>query len=107
MNFYCIGDEVTVRGFSLAGIAGRVVTSAAEAKAALDDAMANPELGIVILTQAAEAWMREQVDTLRLERDRPLIVEIPGPWGRAAGGRTLRQLVRSAVGINVVAEKGA
>jgi vacuolar-type H+-ATPase subunit F/Vma7 len=107
VKFYCIGDEDTVRGFHLAGVPGRVVTSAAEAKTALEESTADPELGILILTQAANAWMREQVDTLRLERDRPLIVEIPGPGGRPTGGQTLRQLVHSAVGISLDARKGA
>ncbi len=107
MKFYCIADEDTVRGFRLAGVEGRVVTSAPEAAEALDQATARAEHGVVILTQQVGAWLREQVDAWRLERDRPLLVEIPGPAGRVPGGKTLRQLVHSAVGIRVDKEKGA
>ncbi len=101
MKFYCIADEETVRGFRLAGVEGRVVTSAPEAVEALHQAAARAQYGIILLTQPAGAWMREQVDAFRLERDRPLLVEIPGPDGPLAGRKTLRQLVSSAVGIRV------
>lgn len=107
MKFYCIADEDTVRGFRLTGVEGRAVTSPPEAAAALEAAAARPEHGIVILTQGVAAWIREQVDAFRLERDRPLLVEVPGPEGPLAGRKTLRQLVRSAVGIHVDKGKGA
>lgn len=107
MNFYCIGDEDTVRGFRLAGVAGRAVASAPEAAGVLKQAAAHAEHGIVIVTQPVASWMREQVDALRLERDHPLLVEIPGPAGPLAGRRTLRQLVHSAIGIRLDNRKGA
>ncbi len=107
MKFYCIADEDTVRGFRLAGVEGRVVTSAAEAIEALHAAAALAEHGIVILPQPVAAWMREQVDAFRLERDHPLLVEIPGPDGPLAGRKTLRQFVHSAVGVRVEPGKGA
>jgi len=107
VRFYCIADEDTVRGFRLAGVEGRVATSAREAAEALNHAVAHAEHGIVILTQQVSAWMREQVDAFRLGRDRPLLVEIPGPAGPLAGRKTLRQLVHCAVGIRVDKDKGA
>jgi V/A-type H+-transporting ATPase subunit F len=106
VTFYCIADEDTVRGFRLAGVEGRAVASPQEAIEALNAAAACVEHGIVILTQPVAAWMREQVDTFRFERDRPLLVEIPGPQGPLAGRKTLHQLVHSAVGIRVDKEKG-
>ena len=92
MKFVCIADEDTARGFRLAGVA---------TVATLEAATANPECGIVIITEEVAAGMREQVDRFRLEHDRPLIVEIPGPAGSLAGRKGLRRLVQQAVGINV------
>ncbi len=106
MKFYCIADEDTVRGFRLAGVEGCAVTSATEAADALEAAAARSGHGIVILTQPVAAWLREQVDAFRLERDDPLLVEIPGPGGPLAGRQTLRQLVQSAVGIHMDQGKG-
>jgi V/A-type H+/Na+-transporting ATPase subunit F len=101
VNFFCIADEDTVRGFRLAGVGGKVVTTPEEAGAALSQAAAQANLGIVILTQQVAAGIRRLVDDFRLERDRPLLVEIPGPEGSATDGNSLRQVVRSAVGISL------
>jgi V/A-type H+/Na+-transporting ATPase subunit F len=107
VKFYCVGDEDTVRGFRLAGVEGRVVTSASEAAEAFNQAAARAEYGIILLTQPVGVWVRERVDAWRLGRDRPLLVEIPGPDGPLAGRKTLRQLVHSAVGMCVDQGKGA
>lgn len=101
MNYYCIADEDTVRGFQLAGVDGAVATLPAQAATALREAAAQPGIGIVILTEAVADGIRGQIETLRLERDRPLIVEIPGPSGALPGRRTLPHLIRHAVGINL------
>lgn len=105
MKFYCIADADTVRGFRLAGVAGETVASEAEAADALDRAARRPDLGIVILTDEVAAGIRDQVDAHRSGRDRPLIVEVPGPGGRMAGRKTLRQFVQEAVGIRIGQEE--
>jgi len=104
MKFYCIADEDTVRGFRLAGVPGQVVTTPQQAAEALSAAVAQAECGILILTQAVAAGIREQVDEIRLGREHPLIVEIPGPEGPLPGRKTLRRVVQEAVGISVGAE---
>ena len=81
MKFYCIADRDTVRGFALAGVAGEAVSGAKDAAAALARAAAQKEYGIIILTEATAAFIRAQVDAMRLELSRPLIAEIPGPAG--------------------------
>jgi V/A-type H+-transporting ATPase subunit F len=101
MKFYCIADEDTVRGFRLAGAAGCAVSTAQEAADALNQAMAQPDVGIVMLTQQVGAGIREQVDRFRLECDRPLLVEIPGPDGPLPGQRSLRRLAHAAVGFHM------
>lgn len=75
-RFYCIGDEDTARGFRLAGVEGRVVAGASECGAALDEAAARADCGAIIITRAAAGLARAKVDGIRLERERPLIVEI-------------------------------
>ena len=101
MKFFCIADEDTVRGFRLAGMAGQVVNTAEQAAAAVEAATARADCGIIIVTEKVAASIRQRVETIRLERDRPLIVEIPGPEGPLPGRKSLRQFVREAVGIRV------
>ena len=105
MKFYCIGDEDTVRGFRLAGVDGQTVSSDQEAKAALEDAIGRRDVGVVMITDAVAADIREQVDAIRLECEQPLLVEIPGPLGPIAGRKSLRQLVQEAVGIRISQEE--
>lgn len=104
MKFFCIGDEDTVRGFRLAGIEGHVVTNPLEAETALQQVVRRRDAGVVIITDAVAAEIRPQVDAVRLECERPLLVEIPGPQGPTAGRKTLRQLVQEAVGIRISQE---
>ncbi len=101
MTFYCIADEDTVRGFRLAGIAGQGVATAQQATAAVAAAGARPDCAIIILTEGVAASIRPLVDAIRLERDRPLIVVVPGPEGRLPGRKSLHQFVQEAVGIRV------
>ncbi|MHC1763444.1 MAG: V-type ATP synthase subunit F [Verrucomicrobiia bacterium] len=106
MKFFCIADEDTVRGFRLAGVEGRVARTFEEASAALDEAMSQPNLGVVILTQDTAANLRERVDNYRLQRDQPLLLEIPGPGGPLPNRKSLLDLVHSAVGISLENKKG-
>ena len=76
LKFYCIGDEDTARGLRLAGVEGRVVAGAAEAAAALDDASLRVDCGVIIITKSVAGLARAKVNEIRLERARPLIVEI-------------------------------
>ena len=76
LRFYCIGDEDTARGFRLAGVEGWAVAGASDCGAALDEAAARADCGAIIITKAAAGLARGKVDEIKLERDRPLIVEI-------------------------------
>jgi len=105
VKFFCVADEDTVRGFRLAGVDGQAVATAGEADRAIRRAAGRPDLGILILTDAVAADVRELVDDVRMNRDRPLIVEVPGPQGPMPGRKTLRQLVQEAVGIRLGQEE--
>ena len=76
MRFFCVGDEDAVRGFRLAGVEGRAVSGPAEAGAALREAAALEDCAVLIITRAAADMARAAVDEIRLERARPLIVEV-------------------------------
>ncbi|MFA5203416.1 MAG: V-type ATP synthase subunit F [Lentisphaeria bacterium] len=101
MSAYCIADEDTVRGFRLAGIDGQAVAGTAEAAAAFGRAVADAGCDLLILGGPAVAGIRAPVERLRLECDRPLVVELPAAAGGADGRLGLRRLVREAVGIHL------
>jgi V/A-type H+-transporting ATPase subunit F len=101
MGFYCIADEDTVRGLRLSGVPGETATGASQAAAALARAATRDDCAIILLGEDAAAVIRAQVDAFRLERDRPLILEIPGPGGPRPGRRELQRLAQEAVGWDV------
>jgi len=106
VKFFCIADDDTLRGFRLAGVDGRAVQTAGETRQAIEDALRMPDCGIIIVTYAVADTVRDLIDTVRLERDRPLIIVIPGPGGAPAEARGLRGFVQEAVGIRLSQSEG-
>jgi V/A-type H+-transporting ATPase subunit F len=101
VKFYCIGDEDTVAGFRLAGIAGQAATTRQETQAAVEHVAARPDCGVVIITEKLADGIRQQIEAIRLERERPLLIEIPGPEGPLPGRKSLREFVQEAVGMRI------
>ncbi len=106
MKFYCIADEDTVRGFRLAGVAGETVISPEEITRAITAAAAQSDCGIIIITEQCAEQIRPLVERFRLERERPLLVEIPDSGGPLPGRKSLWCLVQEAVGISLEAHRG-
>ena len=101
MKYLVIGDEDTVLGFSLVGVSGTVVADTDAARAAFDRAIADAEVGIVIMTERSAQLIRDRVDRYLFTEQFPLIVEIPDRSGRLPERPNLRELVNRAIGINV------
>mgnify|MGYP001167467826 CR=1 FL=1 len=101
MRIFCIADEDTVRGLRLARVQGRAVTGAAEANAALDEALAQNDCGIVVMTEKVAADLSERVASLRQTGNWPLFASIPGPDGPMTSGMSLLSLVEQSVGVSL------
>ena len=71
----------------LAGIEGCVVHEKEELKAALNAALANKEIGIILITEKLSFEFPEIINDIKLNRKLPLLVEIPDRHGsgRRAG----------------------
>ncbi len=77
---YVIGDSDMVTGFRLVGVEGAEVASAEEAKQALNRALTQTDIAIIVISTAyaASPAMQDQINRIRQERVTPLIVELPG-----------------------------
>lgn len=100
MEYFVIGDEDTVLGFSLVGVSGLSAHTQAEAKIAFEKALDHPEYGIIIITDAVADLIRPLVDRYLFSESFPLIVEIPGPRSEASK-RDIRTLVSEAIGVSI------
>lgn len=101
MSFYVIGDEDTVLGFSLVGVTGRVAKTPEETHLFLREAMDDPKIQIILLNERLADGVREEVDKLVETMDFPLVIEIPDEKGPIEGRKTAKELVKSAVGIQL------
>jgi V/A-type H+-transporting ATPase subunit F len=101
VRYFVIGDEDTVLGFGLVGVAGRVAADPDEARSAFRSAIGDSEVGIVIITEPVADTIRELVDNYVFAEDFPLILEIPDRRGRDASRPSLREVVNQAIGISV------
>ena len=82
MNIYLISDNIdTQTGMRLAGIEGCVVLQKEKLKAALNAALANKEIGIILITEKLSFEFPEIINDIKLNRKLPLLVEIPDRHG--------------------------
>lgn len=101
MKVLVIGHPDAVLGFSLAGVNGKEVSTAAEANQALNDAFAAKDIGIILITQDVAAMIEARVEDLKLHSTVPLVVEIPSPYGVSPDQPSLSEVVLRAIGIKL------
>ena len=102
MKMYLISDNVdTLTGMRLAGVEGAVVHEREELKAQLDKVLADKEIGIILLTEKFGREFPEIIDNVKLERKRPLIVEIPDRHGTGRKPNFITSYVNEAIGLKL------
>ena len=65
----------------------------------LAQSRADPEVGLVLITERVAREMRNEVDAIRREGRPPLILEIPDLKGPLPGGPPLLDRLRAVMGI--------
>jgi V/A-type H+-transporting ATPase subunit F len=101
MKVSVIGHPEAVLGFSLAGVAGRMATNADEANQALDEVLATPDVGIILVTEDVAVMIANRMSDLKMKSTVPLVVEIPAPGEPPAGKQALSEIVKRAIGIKI------
>ena len=89
MKMYLISDNIdTQTGMRLAGVDGVVVHEREELRTALETALADKEIGILLLTE-------------KFGRELPLIVEIPDRHGTGRKPDFITSYVNEAIGLKL------
>ncbi len=101
MNIRVIGHPETVLGFKLVGVQGQAAQTVQDVRHALDAAMQDSNVGVILVTQDAAALIPARMEQLKLRSTVPLVVEIPGPQGLPADYPSLDELIRRAIGIRI------
>lgn len=102
MKMFLISDNVdTLTGMRLAGVEGCIVHERAELRKALEDAIANKENGIILLTEKFGREFPDIIDDVRLNRRLPLLIEIPDRHGTCRKPDFITSYVSEAIGIKL------
>lgn len=102
MQFYTISDNIdTQMGLRLSGIDGVVVHEKQEVEKALNDAMQNKDIGVILITEKLVSLCPNLVYDIKLNRPIPLIVEIPDRHMSGRTGDAIASYVRNAIGVNI------
>jgi V/A-type H+-transporting ATPase subunit F len=102
MRFYLISDNVDTQvGMRLAGIDGVVVHEASEVQKALQEAIDQDDIAVVLITETLLALCPSTIYNIKLNRRRPLIVEIPDRHGNGCTKDTITRYVREAIGVKI------
>ena len=102
MKFYLISDNIdTAVGMRLAGINGVVVHQIDEVNKALSDAMEMEDVAVILMTEKLVSLCPDLIYDLKLNRHRPLIVEIPDRHGNGRTKDSITRYVREAIGLKI------
>ena len=78
MKFYLISDNHdTALGFRLAKIEGTIVSDKEETEKAIDEAVKDEDIAIMLITKKAAEFVPEKLNDIKLNKVRPLVVEVP------------------------------
>ena len=102
MKFFLLSDNIdTKMGMRLAGIDGVVVHEADEVRRELEKAVEDPEIGVILITNKLLNLCPQLVYDLKLNRKRPLIVEVADRHGAGQLSEAITRYVKYAVGISI------
>lgn len=100
MSYFVIGDEDTVTGFRLTGVEGRVARTAYETREALKVALATEGVTIIVITERLAEVVKPELRQY-YPLNFPLIIQIPDRRGPSGERKSIRDMVKAAVGVSV------
>ncbi len=102
MKMFLISDNVdTSTGMRLAGVEGIVVHEAQEVRQALEEAIKNNNIGIVLITEKLVSLASDYINDIKLNYRVPLIVEIPDRHGTGRTPDSITKYVRESIGLRI------
>lgn len=102
MRFYLISDNIdTQLGLRLTGIEGTVVHEKDEVINAINYALECDDIAVILMTEKLVSLCPELIYDLKLNRQHPLIVEIPDRHGNGRTKDSIMGYIQDAIGISL------
>lgn len=101
MRMYLLSsDEDTVTGMRLAGIEGTVVRSRDELLERAQQAMNDPDIGVLLVTNTLGLLYADSI--IEIKRNAQILVtQVPDMLNPSSVGDSITSYVRNAIGVNV------
>ena len=101
MKMFLISDNNdTFTGMKLAGVDGVVVHTAEEVKNAVDSALSDRDIGIILITEKLRAAANDFISEKMNALDKPLFLEIPDRHGMR-GESAMNEFIRTSIGLKL------
>jgi len=100
MNFFCIADKESSLGFRLTGVETREVSSRSDGLEALKVALAIEDVGVLLVTEKAALFLRNELDSLMYRNQKPLILELPSR-GMVTKRKSVGDYLKDIIGVSV------
>jgi len=101
MKIAVIGDEDTAALFKFAG-AGKIIVGDEDIEKKFDEVVEDGEVAILIITERMADKIARKIEKIKLQRELPIIVEIPDKRGKVEGREdSVEKLIKRAVGVEV------
>jgi len=102
MKMFLISDNIdTQTGMRLAGVEGVVVHKDEELRQALQDALADKEIGIILLTEKFGKEFPDIIDEVKLSYKLPLLIEIPDRHGTGRKPDFITSYINESIGLKL------
>jgi len=102
MKMFLISDNVdTLTGMRLAGVDGVIVHDKQKLKDALELAMKDSSIGIVLLAEKFGREFPDLLNEIKLKRKLPLLIEIPDRHGTGRKKDFITSYVNEAIGLKL------
>ncbi|MDF2531125.1 MAG: Archaeal/vacuolar-type H+-ATPase subunit [Clostridia bacterium] len=102
MKFFAISDNIdTITGLRLAGIKGIVVHERAEVIEALEKAVEDNDIGIIIMTELLAEMLQDEVKEIRLDATKPIITIIPDRHGERRRPDYITNYIKESIGLKI------
>jgi len=102
MKMFLISDNIdTQTGMRLAGVNGVVVHEEHEVRDALDHALKDKEVAIILITEKLVKLLPDYIKQIKLNIKSPLIVEIPDRHGTNRPADSITRYVKESIGLKI------
>ena len=102
MKYFVITDSTDTQvGLRLAGIEGVVVREPDQIRTAIQAAVEDQEIAVLLITEKLAAQCRDLIDPMKLTAQRPLVVEIPDRHSSGRAPDSITRYIREAIGVKI------